>query len=103
MVMAGSIWSLIVGCIAGLLILWLTSQAQQKPAMAYRALGGICLALVGFWLYRISEVEAGNKLLLAAHEPVKSLMMPRGNLLLAVLVFLCLGAGHMMKTRQRHD
>ncbi len=86
---AGSIWSLVTGLVAGDLIILLTYLTKTKPAMAYRTLGIVVLALAGFWAYRIYEVLGQSK----------SPMMAIGNLALAIIVFGMLGYSHFAAVR----
>ncbi len=90
-VKAGSIYSLLVGGLFGLLVVILTSQTKAKPAMAYRALGILSLCLLGFWIFRLTEVLGQGK----------SPAMPIMNLVLSFGVFVLLGVSHMMAVNKR--
>jgi uncharacterized membrane protein (UPF0136 family) len=90
--MAKSVMSLVVGGLAGLLVIACAAMAASKPAMAFRAAGVISLALLGFWIFRFTEVSAAGK----------STMMPMMNIVLGVVVFGCLAYGHLSKTRRRN-
>jgi uncharacterized membrane protein (UPF0136 family) len=88
--MAGSMGSLIAGGLAGLLLVGCSFMAATKPGMAFRTAGGICVLLIGFWIYRINEVmQAGGKL-----------MMPAGNLGIAIIVLVSLLALHLRATKK---
>lgn len=86
-----SVKSLIVGGIAGLLLLACAAMAKTKPSVAFRGAAAIALVLAGFWIYRINDVVAQGK----------SPMMSIGNLVLAVAVFATLGIGHMLGMKNR--
>lgn len=83
--------SLMAGVGAGLVVLILTGLTFRFPAMAYRLLGVAAIAMAGFWGYRLYSV---------AQEGGKT-MMPMMNLVLAVVVFACLGLAHMAAVRKR--
>ena len=88
-----SVWSLVVGGTAGLLLLFFAKAGETKPAMAFRGAAAVALILACFWVYRITEVTAAGK----------SPMMAIGNLVLAVAVFATLGAGHMLASKKRNQ
>lgn len=89
--MAKSVYSLIAGVGAGLLLLLCAAVAPQRPGFAYRFAGLISLLLVVFWAYRTYQVS----------EQGKSVAMPVGNLVLAAIVFLLLAGSHFAKVRSR--
>lgn len=83
--------SLMAGVGAGVIVLVLTGLTFRFPAMAYRLLGVVALAMAGFWGYRLYGVaQDGGKT-----------MMPMMNLALAVVIFACLGLAHMAAVRKR--
>ncbi|MBS1704935.1 MAG: hypothetical protein JST40_03610 [Armatimonadetes bacterium] len=79
--------SLITGLLAGIVVILLTLQTKDKPAFAYRTLGIVVLALIGFWIYRITEVAGSG-----------SIMMPMMNLVLGIGVLGALGYSHLAAT-----
>lgn len=88
---SGSEASLVVGVLAGLLLIGAGAIAGPRPALGYRAAGTLTLLLVAFWIYRIGVVVGQDK------SPMMAVM----NLALAAVVFLSLGLGHMMAVRKR--
>lgn len=86
-----SVWSLVVGGTAGLLLLFFAFIAGKNPGFAFRSAAALAVALAAFWVFRITEVTAQGK----------SPMMAVGNLLLAVAVFATLGLGHMAANKKR--
>jgi uncharacterized membrane protein (UPF0136 family) len=89
--MAGSPASLIVGGIAGLLILLCGVAAKKKPGMAYRSAAILTLILLGFWVFRIVELSNDGR----------PIMMALGNAVLAIVVFGLLGYGHFAAQKRR--
>jgi len=79
-----SVMSLVAGGVSGLILVWCYMIAPTRPATAFRLAGVISLVLMGFWIYRINEVMAQQK----------SIMMPAGNLFLAVAVLGFLAYSH---------
>ncbi|MFQ3586546.1 MAG: TMEM14 family protein [Fimbriimonadaceae bacterium] len=88
---SGSVASLVVGVLSGLLLIGAGAIAGPKPALGYRAAGILTLLLVAFWIYRIGVVVGQDK------SPMMAVM----NLVLAAAVFLALGLGHLMAVRKR--
>lgn len=90
-VVGKSPWSLAIGATFGVLVLLLTSMTKSKPAMAYRTLGVLSIALLGFWIFRINEVMGQGK------SPGMAIM----NAALSLVVFALLGISHMMAVGKR--
>jgi Transmembrane proteins 14C len=88
---ARSVWSLVVGGAAGLLLLYFAAVADKKPGMAFRSAAGVAFLLACFWVFRITQVVSAGK----------SVRMPAGNLVLAILVVVILGGGHMLAIKKR--
>ncbi len=86
---ANSIWSLVVGGIAGLLLIGCAVATSTRPGLAYRSAGVLALGLLIFWAYRFSEVIGQGK----------SPMMAAMNLALSAGVIALLGYAHLSKTR----
>lgn len=85
-----SVGSLIAGCGSGVLLLVFSFMAKTKPGIAFRGAAGLSLILALFWMFRITQVTSQGK----------SITMPMGNLVLAVVVFATLGAGHMLAMKK---
>lgn len=83
--------SLIVGGISGLMLLSFAYIAKSNPGLAFRGAAALAFALGAFWVFRINELVAQGK----------PTTMAIGNLALAVVVFVVLGAGHMLASRAR--
>jgi len=90
-VAAQSTGSLTVGIATGFMLLYCAFIAGTKPGLAYRLAAAVAAGLVAFWCYRIYEVT----------QQGKSPMMAVMNLALGAVVFLVLGAGHMLAMRKR--
>lgn len=88
-----SVWSLIIGGIAGALFLIFSTLPNKNNAFAMRASAALCGALTVFWIFRINELSQQGK-------PATMAIM---NLGLALGVFLVLGAGHMLAGRKRNS
>ena len=88
---AGSIYSLLVGGIAGLIAVWAGWSTKSKPAMGFRIAGMLCLVLLAFWIYRITEVNAQGK------SPTIAIM----NCGLSAGVFLILAWSHFSAISKR--
>lgn len=86
-VMSQSTMSLIAGGVSGALLIATAVSAKKHPSMAYRIAGVLTLALLAFWVYRITQVE----------NP----MMPMGNAGLAVVVFVSLAISHIVAVSKR--
>lgn len=89
LVMGKSVMSLVVGGIAGLVLIGLALATRTQPAFAWRTLGLVTLGLLGFWIYRFNEVSQAGK----------STTMPMMNIALAALVMALLAYGHFSKTK----
>jgi uncharacterized membrane protein (UPF0136 family) len=89
--MAGSPASLIAGGTAGVLIVLCGVAAKNKPALAYRSAAILTLILLGFWVFRIVELNNEGR----------SIMMALGNTILAIMVFGLLGYGHFAAQKRR--
>ena len=90
-VAAKSPGSLTVGLATGFMLLYCAYVAGAKPGLAYRLAAAIAAGLVAFWCYRIYEVTQQGK-------PTTMAVM---NLVLGAVVFITLGAGHMLSVRKR--
>jgi uncharacterized membrane protein (UPF0136 family) len=91
LVAAKSTMSLLAGGGAGLALLACWALAKDKPGLAFRAAGVLTLGLIGFWVFRFTEVQAAGK----------SVMMPVGNLGLGVLVLGFLTASHFAAHKRK--
>lgn len=90
MATAGSLWSLIVGGLSGLFLIYLAWAAETKPGFAMRTAGIVTFLLMAFWVFRYTTLmRAGEKT-----------MMAMGNLGLAVVVLAILAGGHMLATKK---
>jgi len=86
-----SLKSLLVGCVAGLLLVLCGVFAKSKPALSFRSSGIIVFGLGVFWIYRtVSLMQAS-----------KSIAMSAGNLLLAAVVMALLLYGHFSAIDRR--
>ncbi len=87
----GSQASLLMGGVMGVLLLVAAVLTGKNPGLGFRMAGGICVILLGFWVYRLFEVIGQGK----------SPMAPAGNLVLALAVFAILGGSHMAAMKKR--
>ncbi len=89
LVMGKSTMSLLVGGGVGLALIILSRLASTKPAMAWRTIGMLTVALLVFWIYRYTGAEKK--------------VMPMMNIALSAVMFGLLGYGHMSAQAKKKE
>lgn len=92
LIVGRSPWSLIIGGLVGLFLIYLAWAAETKPAFAMRSAGMVTFLLMAFWVFRYTSLmRTGEKT-----------MMAMGNLGLSIVVLAILAGGHMLASKKHN-